>query len=168
MLFIQADPGNPSCDSITSFFDASFPDCVTSQNPAFTEMKKCFIGFVSGAADLTCDADTAADKPTADKSADNTGDADDTDADNSDDKTRKLQQDAAGADLADETEPADTEPADTEPAAEEEEPTVSPAQKALFDACPQEISDCGDAPACRDCVSAAFNVSVGWIQILPS
>jgi hypothetical protein len=130
---------------VSSFFDVSFPDCVTSQNPAFTEMKKCFIGFVSGAADLTCDA--------ADTAADNNTDAD---------KTRKLQEDAAGADPADEAEPAaDTEPADTEPAAEEEEPAVSPAQKALFDTCPQEISDCGDTPACRDCVSAAFNVSVG-------
>jgi hypothetical protein len=162
---------------------------VTSQNPAFTDMKKCFIGFVSGAADLTCGtgADTAAD--TTDKTADTTVDnTDDKAADIADNTTaadtagkdaRTLQEDAgAPADDqtgANETDPADTEPTDTEPAdtgpttddgtvapaaaAEEQDPALSPVQKAFFDACSQEISDCGDAPACRDCVSAAFNVS---------
>jgi hypothetical protein len=180
LLTQQADPGDPSCDSITSFFDASFPDCATSKNAAFTDMKDCFIGFVSGAADLTCDAAPAAkfDDTTADKTDKNTADttADDT-APTGGKRARKLQ-DTDGTDgtdppTADEAEPA-TERVQTEPAtdatdaatAEEQQPGVSPVESKFFDTCSQQISDCGAAPACRDCVSAAVNVSCDTLQLL--
>eukprot|EP00953_Heterococcus_sp_UTEX-ZZ885_P011819 6826-Heterococcus_DN1.PRE.1 len=144
----QANPTAPDCEATEKFFDDSFPNCTQRENPAFVEMKKCFVKFVGNAAQLNCDAATdaaATEAPAAAAPATVSG------------GTRHLLATVTAARELQETPPptAAATPSTTTAIA-----GPTPIERAFLQECGQQIQGCGAAPECRACVTNAVKTEV--------
>jgi phage-related tail fiber protein len=146
---MQANPTAPSCEATEKFFDDSFPNCTQRENPAFVEMKKCFVKFVGNAAQLNCDAATdaaATEAPAAAAPAAVSG------------ETRHLLAAITAArELQATPPPTAAATAVATPSNTLAGPT--PVERAFLQECGQQIQGCGAAPECRACVTNAVKVS---------
>jgi hypothetical protein len=154
----KANPTAPTCEATEKFFDDSFPNCTQRQNPAFVEMKKCFVKFVGNAAQLNCDATGAT--TTTPAATDAATEAPAAAAPVSGGTRHLLATVTAARELQGAATPPPTPPTTpTAPGTGAVYQGPTPVERAFLQQCGEQIQGCGSAPECRACVTNAVKVS---------